>query len=452
LPALPCIPVPISVKDGGLIVTDGGSSGADGGSAAVPPGADFAAFGVSPNVAVGMDGNAIVSFWESPNGWVRRYVNGQWMQPELIGIADGPVAVAAGPAGAAIAVYYEKRADLFAICARVFTPNLGWSDPTSMGTASQGWWQDPVEPLPRVGMDGAGNAVVAWSTNAGWTTRVVTKGAIAVRRYTPNSGWGALEPFSVDPLGAVVLAVTPQGRALVAWTTGVPDSSVVGIAFDPGTGWGNSEVIAAQGTQPALAAEADGDIWAAWVHYRSPTEFSIETSRRDVTGTWSAVTALATSNLGTDSGPGSPSFVDIQSGGVGVDAAAWSNWGSSCSFHSDVSVRDPSRGWLPEQEILGNSGEPVELSAVGVSRTGEALVLLHDVASGLGGCVWQETYARWYRPGRGWLPAVLLDDSTDYARIAMAPDGRALVVGTSESSASPFALINTTVARWLEQP
>src|SRR5947199_161390 len=145
--------------------------------------------GSEPWVAVDKNGNAM-AVWRQYNGgepdpsiWARDYVAGQgWGTATLIetdsGAADNPdVAIDSG--GNAIAVWRQFDGTADSIYANRYLAGQGWGTPTPIETGING------ADIPRVAIDGNGNAIAIWQQ----------KGSIWANRFASASS--ALTPTAL---------------------------------------------------------------------------------------------------------------------------------------------------------------------------------------------------------------------------------------------------------------
>lgn len=221
----------------------------------------------APDIAVDPDGNAI-AVWAQYEGtqrniWASRYERGTgWSAPFLIehnaALADSP-RVAMDAQGNAIAVWIQVHVGAPSVWASRFTPAGGWEAPEPLedmdGTAAVS---------PRIGMNAAGEAVVAWY-------QVEAVANIYVNRYVPGSGWQGPESVEANTLAAFEpdVVVTPSGTTVVAWRQRNAGNlfDLMATTAPRGGGWSTPVLVeTAAGDLGAfhLAAAADGTVVASW--------------------------------------------------------------------------------------------------------------------------------------------------------------------------------------------
>lgn len=220
-----------------------------------------------PDVAVDARGNAIAVWFQQDgvmrNIWASRYERGTgWSAPYTIeqnaALADSPK-VAMDAEGNAIAVWIQPHVGAPSLWASRFTPAGGWEAPELVelmdGSAAV---------LPRIAMNAAGHAVVAW-----YQQEAVAN--IYVNRYVPGSGWQGVQSIETNPLPGYqpYVAVTPDATAVVAWrqrnAMNLSDLAAASAAL--GGAWSTPVLLeAAAGTVETvdLAASPDGSVVAAW--------------------------------------------------------------------------------------------------------------------------------------------------------------------------------------------
>jgi hypothetical protein len=132
---------------------------------------------------------------------------------------SAPVAVSSGGSGAAIALAANGRAILVwdggtatapLLQASVMPPGGTWSAPVTVGALTAG------ARAPLVGMDGSGNAIVAWAGSTGSKE----KGPVYTASLPAGGSWTAVRAVeSASVAGSVIqLAVSSAGSAIISWS------------------------------------------------------------------------------------------------------------------------------------------------------------------------------------------------------------------------------------------
>lgn len=201
-------------------------------------------------------------------------VDGAWVEQGEIGENVGAdenasnVSIKQDGDGNAIAIWHQLPA------VEVSTFPSVWVRRYSGG--SEGSWQGVAEELdtevlsataPSLAFDNSGNAMatwISWDENA--TRRVRTI------RYQFNAGWTSIQNAdeSTSNVSNAILAVDPQGHAIVAWRENSNDvGSVWANRYQANVGWGTPELLEADDTNIAIISDVAIDwqgygyaIWA----------------------------------------------------------------------------------------------------------------------------------------------------------------------------------------------
>ncbi|MFH1029583.1 MAG: hypothetical protein V1791_16420 [Pseudomonadota bacterium] len=276
-----------------------------------------------PQVAINNTGEAI-AVWEERDGtrynlWVATFDNGAWRAAESVneGIGDAVQGqVVLDDAGTAIVVWIQDPVNgsiTPRIHAAIYDFTSGWTrpeivDPFPVAAAVV----DFASLEPVIGMDDAGNAVVAWmlqdysqgQRNNIWTIR-----------YDAATGiWGnAVEIDGTDDTSSLhQLAVGPTGNAVVAWhqfDEALQQNRVAANGLDATSGqWRGAELLEADpAVKPSVGIDGAGNAVALW-YQRNGTAFELWSSNRQGTaGSWeqaqrvsASIVLLAGDRIGTD--------------------------------------------------------------------------------------------------------------------------------------------------------
>lgn len=389
-----------------------------------------------PHVAMDARGNAIAVWYQQDgvmrNIWASRYERATgWSAPFTIeqnaALADSPQ-VAMDADGNAIAVWIQMHVGAPSLWASRFTPAGGWEAPELLelmdGSAAI---------TPRIAMNAAGDAVVAWYQQEATTN-------VYVNRFVPGSGWQGVQSIEAHPLQAQLpgVAVTPSGHAVVAW-----QQRDVGGTWDlfassapAGGAWSTPVAVEQAGGDVAgfdLAAAPDGSVVAAWRQVGGQYQCWAAFFRAD--GGWaqphrldSEPTACHGVRVAADS-LGGAQFVWSQD--VGATTAIWSNRYA------------PATGW-GTAATLTTGGEALE-PAISVDAVGNALATwMQDRGDGN-----YPVYASRRLAGGAWGTPVRLEPGSDASAdarpvIAMDASGSAIAFWTQFDpvSASVNAVAN----------
>ena len=176
----------------------------------------FASF---PHVGFDDSGNAMVVWYQAfgaPNGrhiWANRYVVGTgWRTPTRIDSSDrngqGP-ALAVNGNGNAVAVWHQwdDAGVAISIWANEYVAGQGWGTATLIETDSG------AADNPDVAIDSGGNAIAVWRQFDG------TADSIYANRYLAGQGWGTPTPIETGINGADIprVAIDGNGNAIAIW-------------------------------------------------------------------------------------------------------------------------------------------------------------------------------------------------------------------------------------------
>lgn len=203
----------------------------------------------APRVAVASNDKA-TCVWIGDGGvHAERYLPGVgWVPPVAIsqGTAEAQEPrIATDDEGNAIVVWEQGGT----VMVNEFEVGSGWRDPMAVSAPGGTDARDP-----QVAMNGAGDALVVWRED----------GDLRARPVTVASGWlqeVVLDGSSPDP-GTARVVLAASGDTLVVWETGA--SSIAARFFDAADGTWGPDVVLGNGSQPALAGDAQGGAVVAW--------------------------------------------------------------------------------------------------------------------------------------------------------------------------------------------
>jgi hypothetical protein len=188
-----------------------------------------------------------------------------------------PLAVAGNSAGDAVVAWTQWNGTHFTVHVVNVTADGAWGSPIEVS--------DPNEfaEIPRVAVDEAGGAVVAWYSATG----------VKVASYTVGAGWSPPETLSSDPQFAAVSASTSAGGDVdVVWSQ-ENDNKVLAANRPAGGSWSAAATISTPGVAanaPSVTTRPDGSAIATWTEAGS-----VVTADRAASGTWSAPATLTSS-------------------------------------------------------------------------------------------------------------------------------------------------------------
>lgn len=166
-----------------------------------------------------------------------------------------------------------------------------------------GSWQAPVrieelvtavrDSVPRVALDASGNAVAAWHQ----------ANSIYVNRFNASTGsWGTATEIDAGQLSStsnarIRLAMADDGRAVLAWTSGL--FAVKALAYTPAGGFGAPSQVNSYSAGHFLGLDREGRallVYRAPTQWPNPTDATMNLYARELPagGVWSAPALLET--------------------------------------------------------------------------------------------------------------------------------------------------------------
>lgn len=235
------------------------------------------------HVAVGARGDAIAVWRNGSEVRASLYAPEQgWRAAELIeletGWASSPQAVI-DTHGNVLVVWVMQDACWF----NRYTPDGGWGNAAPL---AQGW-------EPRLAGNDAGDALVVWAVSE------ADSSTLWARRYDPAAGWD--EPEILSQHGPELFAYSPNaamgadGSAMVAWHQNepTPDGSVRSRVWasrqSKGSAWEPPQLVESYELDsigdedaPAVAVDAQGNAFVAWMQWEEDRQPSYTQRRADV--------------------------------------------------------------------------------------------------------------------------------------------------------------------------
>jgi PKD domain len=271
------------------------------------------------------------------------------------------------------------------------------------GAASSDWTQvkqvttQAVEDTyPTVGIDGAGNAVAAFTYGNG-TASVIRASRLASGFL---GGWQESADISNPAAGmsgdAPNVAVDPAGIAVLVWSElgGMPtDNGVIASIGSTGTGlWGHFETVDSEvALFPEVAIGNDGTAVATWEHQSAAVFLGQARVRSPITGAWGDRQALTTDfhsdlnepRVATD-GLGDFGIISAPADSNAVDNAVVSVYDAAPPAMSPVVVsgtfaEDPITLSLTAADAWSSTGTPTW--TFGDGGTGTGLSVAHTYAA-----------------------------------------------------------------------
>jgi hypothetical protein len=197
--------------------------------------------------------------------------------------------VALSSDGTAMAVWSESNpgdSNYSLKAARYLPLSDGWQTPqaidNSFDTVNRESW-------PRVAMDASGNAIAVWHQG----------NSLYYNVFSAASGWGTaveVDPRAVESSfsARIQLVMTPAGRAVVAWNSGI--FAVKSMQYTLGSGFSAPVLVSSYGIDSNLGQDAEGNaviVYVAPDRWPNPTTGSDIYSRRlSWGGAWSDAVAI----------------------------------------------------------------------------------------------------------------------------------------------------------------
>ena len=379
---------------------------------------------------IGMDdyGNAMVA-WEEPfvnysvpGIYATRYdaLSG-WEEAEMVwneSFSCGWTTMAVGPEGDAFVLVHseidEYSTGVFAV---PYTPEDGWGQ--AMLVTDSGYSSDKS-----AAVDAEGNAMLVW----GWDSLIMAA------LYTSGTGWAEAEALDYSGTEPTV-KFDRLGNAMAVWSD-TYTYDVEAAVYEPGSGWGVPMIAsgALSGYGVAMDVNDTGCAMVAWV-VSDGGDPGIYANLYTPGVGWGGPEAMApanavmfTSGSAVSAGSGGEFFVTwTQTDTIGEDevksawAARWTEGG----------------GW--EEPVMLNSGLSTNMAlwpSISANTAGQAIATWTD-----GEGFDTEVMASIYTPGVGWGTAEaagLVDNVTWMSKVAIAPNGDAIVIFKQYSSGDSY--------------
>lgn len=377
-------------------------------------------------VAMDASGNAIAVWQQNDavrsNVWANRYeaASQAWGVPTLLETGDAGGAfepqIAVAGSGDAVAVWYQDDGTgLFDVWASRYVAATGaWDAPTLLETSTA------TARSPRVAVDGAGNAMVAWSQSSGtWAIR-----------YTAGAGWDVaaqrIEDNVTSSAGAPELAVGASGDAFAVWTSfDGTRNNIWANRYDAATGAWESATLIETGNvglaeAPHVAVDAGGNAVAVWTYFDGARYDILATRYAAGGGGWDPVTPSLTA---TATGSGDAPRVALDGAGNALvvwaqsDAGRYSIWANRLTAGA---------GWGGAALIEADDAGDAALPQLAVDGAGNAVAVWYQFDG-----TRYDVLSNRFTPGAGWGTAALLETGAGNAlrpHVAVSPAGDATAV------------------------
>jgi hypothetical protein len=264
--------------------------------------------------------------------------------------------------------------------------------------------------VPRVALDGAGDAFAVWEEYDGSDTVA----QVAVRPAGGN--WSSAQDLS--PAGSSsygpALAVDPAGDAIAVF---VSDGKAYAARRPAGAAWGAPRALSA-GPEEARGAQVvldpRGDAVAVWVGWDgSSFTYRVQASSRPAGGTWSAPQYLSVGGQDT-------AFPEVALDAAGNAVAVWELYETPSAIVQAAS-RPAGGPWGSPQDLTA-SGQSPDVPELALDRAGNAVAVWQS-ADGIIRAAARPAGGGWNLPQEISLPGNAAD-----AKVAIDPGGNAIAV------------------------
>lgn len=188
---------------------------------------------------------------------------GTWARVDTsAALAANHAGVALSANGSAMAIWRERNPgdSNYSLRAVRYTPATGWQAPQSIETG----FDNVIDSPPRVAIDASGNAIAAWHQGNSVYTNVFSAATGTWGTATEVDAGQVSSTFSAR----INLAMTPDGRAVAAWNSGL--FAMKAMRYTPGAGFSAPLTVAPYSIERTLGIDDSGN---ATVVYSSPTQW-----------------------------------------------------------------------------------------------------------------------------------------------------------------------------------
>ena len=246
---------------------------------------------------------------------------GTWVRVDNSGSSVAERAqVALSSNGTALAVWRESNPgdSNYSMKSARYTPAAGWGTPESIETL----FTNVTASDPVLAIDAQGNGIAMWQQGSNNT--------VYYNIYRAGTGWqGAVEVVGqTNQLGSarIELVMTPDGRAVAAWSGGSRFAALNTMQYNPATGWTAPVELEAYNINRKLQMDNNGQAVLVYSpDFTTTLVIDLVSRRLSLGGQWSA-TSLVETGVGSVNNP----TLAVNPTGQGV--VIWSQ--------NDVAARD----------------------------------------------------------------------------------------------------------------
>ena len=344
-----------------------------------------------PDVRVDALGNGLAVWWQYNSDHSASTVQGMWLDgssaPTQISTSTGfagSARLAFDAGGNAIVVWAQSDNNLNNVWVNRYVVGAGWGTPYQITNVSS--TASAVTGSPSVGVDGTGNAVIAWfQINTAINNNHFD---VYTSRYSVATGaWSAPAMLTNGSNSAYncKVVVNAAGVAAIIWVQAQDDGASgnsgaadVWVSTGATTGvWGtqtkmNSQPYTMYG-QADIAIDSAGNILTAWVQNNSNGQFDIWAARFQTGGSWGDPTTLSSGSTGACYGP------DLAFDGAGNAIVVWQQQSDADSGQYVAASQYTSGvGWSAPIQIDDNPGNTFD-QRVTMDSTGNATVIWYQL-------------------------------------------------------------------------
>ena len=199
--------------------------------------------------------------------------------------------VALSSNGTALAVWRESNPgdNNYSMKAARYAPATGWGTPESIETL----FTNVTDAMPAVAIDAQGNGIAMWQQG--------NNNTVYYNIYRAGTGWqGAVEVTGqTNQLGTarIELVMTPDGRAVAAWSGGSRFAALNTMQYNPASGWTAPVEVDNYNINRTLQMDNNGNavmVYSPDIVGKPSPIFDLVTRSLTFGGQWSAATLVET--------------------------------------------------------------------------------------------------------------------------------------------------------------
>jgi hypothetical protein len=362
-------------------------------------------------VAVALNGDAYVTFYDDGNIWARRFVAATRTFDTLVQLSDAgsrgvnPL-IAVDDAGNALVAWYGSATNQ-PVYARMFTASLGWPGGWgTLDTVQAGAGTSTTQTLLGLAMTKTGHACLTWQLRNYTNTPEVNETYLRV--WESGHGWDVVRKASgsttTSSSGHCGIAQIGQDlRVVVAWSQSDATLNVLGAIYD----YSLSSHTGTLGAPAALETESTLNVLLPQVAVDAAGNAVVAMIQRDQFGQMGTVLVNRYTGVWSGASPlnatiGASSF-DLD---VHPEGDAWVVW-RQCSPCAIWGRRLTGASWESAVKISADD-DFANSPAVAIDASGNALAAWTSRAVGV-----DSVFGSEFTPAGAWTPGHLLEDEVD---------------------------------------